>query len=339
MEAWLYDKLDDRKVQCRLCAHACVIKPGRRGICGVRRNADGILETLVYGRLIAQHVDPIEKKPLFHLLPASRSYSIATVGCNFRCRFCQNADIAQMPNDRQGAIMGTACSAEAVVADARRQACQSIAYTYTEPTVYFEFALETARLANARGLKNVFVTNGFMSRQAVEMAAPVLDGANVDLKAYSQEFYKSRCSASLEPVKETLRRLKALDIWVEVTTLIIPGLNDDPGELHNLAAFIANDLGPETPWHISRFHPTYKLTDRPPTPVRTLAMAREIGQKAGLYYVYMGNVPGEGGENTYCRQCGELLIERLGFLVRRNAIQDNRCPQCRTPVHGIGMSP
>jgi len=338
MEALLYEKLEYNAVHCFLCAHGCVIKPGRRGICGVRQNADGVLETLVYGRLIARHVDPIEKKPLFHMLPGSRSYSIATVGCNFKCRFCQNADIAQMPNDRLGAIMGSLCSAETVVADAQAQACQSIAYTYTEPTIYFEFALETARLAHANGLKNVFVTNGYMSRKALDMVAPYLDGANVDLKAYSEAFYKTRCSARLGPVKATLRRMKALNIWVEVTTLIIPGLNDDAAELRSLAAFIADDLGPETPWHISRFHPTYKLTDRPPTPVRTLVMALEIGKKAGLHYVYMGNVPGEGGENTFCHQCGALLIERLGFQVRRNTIQDNQCPNCKTPVYGVGMS-
>ncbi len=338
MEAYLYETLDDQKVQCNLCAHTCVIKPRRRGLCGVRQNENGILETLVFGRLIAQHIDPIEKKPLYHLLPGSRSYSIATVGCNFKCRFCQNADIAQMPNDRQGAIMGSTCSPESVVADALGQDCQSIAYTYTEPTVYFEFAFETAKLASAKGLKNVFVTNGYMSSEALEMAAPYLDAANVDLKAYSNDFYKTRCSAKLEPVKATLRRMKALKILVEVTTLIIPGLNDDPGELGSLADFIAGDLGPETPWHISRFHPTYKLTDRPPTPLKTLTMAHEIGKKAGLHYVYMGNVPGQGGESTYCHHCGALLIERLGFSVHRNTIQNDQCPHCHTPVYGVGMS-
>jgi pyruvate formate lyase activating enzyme len=339
MEARLYEKMEDKKVRCILCAHTCVIKPGRRGICGVRQNQDGILETLVFGRLIAQHVDPIEKKPLFHLLPGSRSYSIATVGCNFKCRFCQNADIAQMPNDRSGAIMGSPCSPAGVVESALKQDCQSIAYTYTEPTVYFEFALETAKLATAKGLKNVFVTNGYMSGEALEMAAPYLDAANVDLKAFNEDFYKTRCSAKLEPVKETLRRMKTLDILVEVTTLIIPGLNDDPGELRRLVHFIVEDLGPETPWHISRFHPTYKLTDRPPTPVETLIAAAEIGKNAGLHYIYMGNVPGRGGESTFCHQCGALLIERLGFTVYRNMVQDGQCPECRTPVHGIGLSP
>ncbi len=337
MEAYLYEKLENRKVRCILCAHTCVIKPGKRGICGVRQNEEGLLKTLVYDRLVAQHVDPIEKKPLFHLCPGSRSYSIATVGCNFRCCFCQNADIAQMPNDRQGAIPGTTCSPEAVVADALRHNCRSIAYTYTEPTVYFEFAYETARLARAKGLKNVFVTNGYMSREALEMVAPYLDAANVDLKAYTDDFYKTRCSAKLAPVKETLRRMKALNVLVEVTTLIVPGLNDESEALHNLATFIVEGLGPETPWHISRFHPTYKLIDRPPTPVQTLTMACEIGKKAGLHYVYMGNVPGRGGENTHCHQCGALLIERLGFSVHRNIIQNDQCPECKTPVYGVGM--
>ena len=338
MEAYLYDKLGDRKVRCNLCNHTCVIKSGRRGICGVRENRNGVLETLVFDRLIARSVDPIEKKPLFHLMPGSRSYSIAAVGCNFRCRFCQNADIAQMPNDRQGAIMGTACTPEAVVADAVAQACNSIAYTYTEPTVYFEFAYETAKIAHTKGLKNVFVTNGYMSAAALEMVAPFLDAANVDLKAFSNAFYKSQCSATLEPVKETLRQMKNLNILVEVTTLIIPGLNDDAVELASLTDFIADALGPETPWHISRFHPTYRLTDRPPTPVDTLQMAYEIGQKAGLHYIYLGNLPGQGGESTYCHHCRTILVERSGFSVRRNLIKKDRCPQCRSPVHGIEMS-
>lgn len=338
MEAYLYDKLADGKVHCLLCRHSCVIKPERRGLCGVRRNDGGTLNTLVYGRLIARNVDPIEKKPLYHLLPGSRSYSIATVGCNFRCRFCQNADIAQMPHDRDGAIQGVSCSPEAVVADALDQDCRSIAYTYTEPTIYFEFAYHTAKLAHARGLKNVFVTNGYMSRLALEKISPYLDGANVDLKAFSSDFYKTYCSAQLEPVCRTLKHMKAMGILLEVTTLVIPGLNDDPGELAQLAGFIANDLGPETPWHISRFHPTYRLTDRSATSFQTLQNAYQIGRQAGLRYVYMGNVPGRGGESTHCHQCGELLIERMGFHVRSNRIVQDQCPQCQTPVYGVGMS-
>lgn len=338
-EALLYEKLADDCVRCNLCSHRCDIKPGRRGICGVRQNDQGVLHTLVYGRLIARHVDPIEKKPLFHLLPGSRSYSIATVGCNFRCRFCQNADIAQMPRDFDGRVTGETATPEAVVADALRQRCATIAYTYTEPTIFFEMALETARLAHDRGLRNVFVSNGYVSAEALEMIAPCLDGANVDLKAFNDEFYKRQCGARLAPVCDTLRRMKDRGILLEVTTLIIPGLNDDPEELTRLAGFIADDLGPETPWHISRFHPTYLLTDRPPTPVGTLQRARDIGVQAGLRYVYMGNVPGEAGENTLCHHCGAMLIERLGFAVRRNnVLRDGGCPDCGTPVHGVEMA-
>ena len=337
MEAYLYKKLDNGRVQCDLCAHSCKIKSGDRGICGVRRNTDGMLNTLVYGTLIARNADPIEKKPLFHFHPGSRSYSIATVGCNFKCRFCQNADIAQMPNDQGGAIAGRVVTSQDVVADAVRHNCQSIAYTYTEPTVFFEFACDTARIAHANGLKNVFVTNGYMSESALDMVAPCLDAANVDLKAFNDDFYKHQCSARLEPVKSTLRRMRALDIHLEVTTLLIPGLNDDPEELGRLAEFIAGDLGPEIPWHVSRFHPTYRLTDRPPTPVKTLDAARDIGIAAGLRYVYTGNVPGQEGEKTFCHQCGRLVIDRWAFTIAHYLLDDGRCRHCGAPIDGVGM--
>jgi len=335
MEASLYDPLEEGKVACRLCAHRCVIRPGRRGICKVRENRDGTLHTLVYGRLIARSVDPIEKKPLFHLYPGSLSYSIATVGCNFKCRFCQNADIAQMPEDREGMIMGSPATPEDVVADAVERGCRSIAYTYTEPTVYFEFAFDTARLAHGKGLKNIFVTNGYMSSEALEKIAPYLDGANVDLKSYSDDFYKRQCSARLEPVKETLVGMKERGILVEVTTLLIPGLNTDRDELKSLARFLATRLGSDTPWHISRFHPTYKLTDRPATEVDTILDAREIGLAAGLKYVYTGNIWDQPGESTLCDSCGAMLIHRQGFTVYENRLKDGRCPDCNATVAGI----
>ena len=338
MEASLYHALDDDKVQCRLCAHDCAIKRGRRGICSVRQNDNGKLNTLVYGKLIARHIDPIEKKPFYHYYPGSSAYSIATVGCNFKCRFCQNADIAQMPRDRGGLVMGDDTAPQDVVADALRHQCRSIAYTYTEPTVYFEYALDTAKLARDEGLGNLFVTNGYMSREALETIAPYLDGANVDLKAFSDQFYRTYCGAHLEPVKETLRQMKALGIWVEVTTLLIPGLNDDSEELRRLAEFIAQDLGADTPWHISRFHPTYQLTDRPITPLPALKMAGDIGRQAGLHYVYLGNVSGEDGESTLCPQCRTVLIDRRGFQMVRNRIKKNRCPDCQSPIAGLGMS-
>jgi len=337
MEAYLYERLDDRKVRCQLCNHRCVIKDGKRGICGVRENQKGILKTLVYGRLIAQHVDPIEKKPLYHVLPGTLSYSIATVGCNFKCRFCQNADIAQLPADRKGMIVGDLYTPEDIVTAATGAGCRSIAYTYTEPTIFFEFAHDTARLAHEEGLLNVFVTNGYMTSEALHMIQPYLDAANVDLKAFSDDFYKEQCSAKREHVMETLRLMKSLGIFVEVTTLLIPGLNDDRKELGELAFFVADSLGSDTPWHISRFHPTYKLTDRPPTPAESIQEARRIGLDAGLRYVYSGNLPGDEGENTLCYSCSHLLIERWGYRISKNVIQDGRCPKCGATIDGIGL--
>jgi pyruvate formate lyase activating enzyme len=335
MEAYLYERLEENKVRCDLCSHRCVIKDGRRGICQVRENEAGILKTLVYGKLIARHIDPIEKKPLFHFLPGTLSYSIATVGCNFRCRFCQNADIAQMPSDRKGTVLGTSCTPREVVDAAQRSGCRSIAYTYTEPTVFFEFAYETAKLAHDKGIRNIFVTNGYMTAEALEMIAPYLDAANVDLKAFTDTYYKELCGAGLKHVQATLKLMKSLGIFVEVTTLIVPGLNDDPSELNDLAAFMVQDLGPDIPWHISRFHPTYKLTDRPATPVQTLTMAREIGLETGLKYVYTGNVPGNAAENTFCYRCGETVIERWGFQVGNLQLKNGRCAKCGVEIDGV----
>jgi len=337
MEALLWEPLAEQNVRCNLCAHRCVVKPGKRGRCGVRENRSGVMHTLVYGKLIAQHIDPIEKKPLFHLHPGSRSYSVATVGCNFRCAFCQNADIAQMPSDRSGLIMGKEASPEAVVAAAVKAGCESIAYTYTEPTVFFEFARDTGRLAKKSGIRNVFVTNGYMTAEAFEMAAPFLDAANVDLKAFRDDFYKTYCGARLQPVKETLVRMKQGGVMVEVTTLIIPGLNDDPEQLEALAGFIAEALGPDTPWHISRFHPTYRLTDRGATPEETLAVALKIGRDAGLHYVYIGNVPGSNGESTVCPGCCRVVVERVGYQIQGDHVEDGKCAFCGTPVYGVGM--
>lgn len=338
MEALLYEALENGEVQCHLCAHRCTIGNGRRGICGVRENRDGRLITLVFGKLIARSVDPIEKKPIFHMMPGSLSYSIATVGCNFRCRFCQNADIAQMPSDQGGKILGQSVEAEAVVQDALRHHCRSISYTYTEPTVFFEFALDVARRAHGKGLKNIFVTNGYMSEAALEMVLPYLGAANVDLKAFNDAFYRKVCGAALDPVLETLRRLKSGGVLVEVTMLLVPGRNDDPEELGRLAGFIADDLGVETPWHISRFHPTYRMTDLPSTPVSTLRQARDIGLAAGLRYVYPGNVPGEDAESTDCWKCGARLIHRWGFSVRENRIRQGFCPDCGAGIDGVELS-
>lgn len=337
MEACFYEKSDNYCVRCNLCSHRCVIKDAHRGICGVRENKGGILTSLVYGRLVARNVDPIEKKPFYHFMPASLSYSIATVGCNFSCLFCQNSEISKMPKDRDGRIAGTFFSPESVVQDALHTGCKSIAYTYTEPTVFFEFAIDTAKLAHAANLKNVFVTNGYMTPEALEAISPYLDAANVDLKAFNNRFYKKVCGARLSPVKKNLVLMKK-NLHVEITTLLIPGMNDDPAELSEMAKFIASDIGSETPWHISRFRPMYRLNNVPETPFASLLKAREIGMEAGLKYVYTGNVPGENGENTFCHNCGKLLIERWGFAIRKNLIQNSHCKFCNAIIDGIEMS-
>ena len=332
-EALLYEKEAENRVRCGLCAHRCRIDPGERGVCGVRENREGTLLSLVYGAIVAENVAPIEKKPLFHLLPGSRSFSIATAGCNFRCSFCQNHEISQMPR-KKGQIVGRERTPAEVVEQALRSGSRSIAYTYTEPTVYFEFAFDTAEIAREKGLKNVFVTNGYMTPGMLELIAPSLDAANVDLKAFRDDFYKKQCGARLQPVLDSLRKMKELGIWVEVTTLLIPGLNDGGEELRELAAFIVS-LGAETPWHISRFHPQYRMTETPPTPDESIHWAAEIGRSAGLKYVYSGNLPGDPGENTNCARCGRLLIGRCGFSIERLDLKGSACPNCGTPLDGI----
>ncbi len=332
-EALLYEKLDDQRVRCNLCAHRCAIKSDKRGICGVRENRGGILYSLVYGTLIAENIDPIEKKPFFHVYPGSLSYSIATAGCNFSCEFCQNHEISQMPRSTR-MIAGNDTTPEEIAAQAKKSGAKTIAYTYTEPTIYFELAYDTAKIAHKHGLKNVFVTNGFMSAEAIETIAPYLAAANVDLKSFRDEFYKKQCGAKLSPVLDSLKKMKEMGIWVEITTLLIPTLNDSNEELKDIAGFIAS-LGKETPWHISRFHPQFKKQDLPVTPLSSLHRAVEIGKQAGLKYVYSGNVPGDEGENTNCFHCGNCLIERYGFKIVSINLTGNKCSNCSTVLEGI----
>ena len=334
-EALFYENLENHAVQCHLCAHHCVIARGKRGICGVRENRGGILCTLVYGRTIAENIDPIEKKPLFNFLPGSKSFSIATAGCNFRCLHCQNHDISQMPRNRD-VIMGKNLSPDDIVSLAKQNGCESISYTYTEPTIYYEYACDTAKRASAEGLKNVFVTNGYITEEPLRAISPYLDAANIDLKSFAEGFYKKICGAKLQPVLDAIKLYRDLNIWIEITTLIIPTHNDSTPELEQIASFI-KDLGTDIPWHITAFHPTYRLTDQAPTPVSALMQARDIGIRAGLRYVYVGNVPGERGENTYCYNCGELLIERYGFKIITNSISDAQCPKCQVKIDGVGV--
>lgn len=327
----------DGSIRCRACAHECLIRPGRVGICAVRENRHGRLISLAYGEAVAAVPELIEKKPLFHFRPGSIAYSIATRGCNFHCRFCQNWEIAQA--DREGIVPSTVpLSPREVVSEALRNHASSVAYTYVEPTVFLEYFVDTARLARAADLANVIVTNGYQTPEALRLIAPLVDAASVDLKSFSDRFYRRVCGARLAPVLRSIAAMRRLGIWVEITTLLIPDLNDDPAEVHALARWIVNELGPETPWHVSRFYPAYKMTDTVATPLATLSRAAAIGRTAGLLHVYLGNVASFGGADTLCPGCGAMLIRRAGIHVTRNNLVGGACPVCARPLAGVGLA-
>ncbi len=338
-EASLWTRAEGGRADCHLCAHRCKVAPGRRGVCGVRENRDGTLVTLTYGRLISRAVDPIEKKPIYHFLPGTPSYSIATAGCNLRCDFCQNWEISQIrakgPVGSGGdgdEIPGEKATPLDVAADAERRGCATIAYTYTEPTIFFEFARDTSLEAHRRGIANVFVTNGFMTPETVEAMRGVVDAANVDLKGFTEDFYREFCSGRLAPVLESIRAMYAAGIHVEVTTLVIPGRNDSDAELSGIAEFVAG-LSPEVAWHVSAFHPDYKATGLERTPPGSLDRAVELGRAAGLRYVYTGNVTG-GVSDTECPACGAAVVTRRGFSARLVGLdapkgaRTGRCSAC-----------
>jgi len=333
-EAMFYQARKDGTVACNLCHHNCHIKEGKRGICGVRENRNGKLYSLVYGRLVAENVDPIEKKPMFQFLPGSRSYSISTVGCNFHCRHCQNFNISQYPHLHGGDINGRERTPESVVAEAVKADCASISYTYVEPTIFYEFAHACAKIAHDQQLKNVFVSNGYMMPDVTRHLSLVLDGINIDIKAFTNDFYKKVCKARLQPVLDNVQLMHELGVWIEVTTLLIPGLNDSPEELRDIAKFIKG-VSPGIPWHVTAFHPTYKMMDSHPTPVKSLRIARDIGLEEGLHFVYEGNIPGKGGENTYCPSCGTELISRFGFNIRQNRVSQGCCCDCGEKIDGV----
>ena len=340
-EAYLYKKLKIKRhaphreevsgavVQCRNCPHYCSLSPGQRGICGVRENIDGKLYALNYRKVIAVNIDPIEKKPFFHFLPGSYSLSIATVGCNFACKNCQNWDISQ---GFKGAkeIPGEDLSPEELVKLAKKNKLPGISYTYTEPTIFLEYALDTMKLAKKAGLKNNFVSNGFMTEESAKLVIPYLDANNIDLKSFSDEFYKSNCGGRLKPVLDTAKLMKKSGVWVEITTLVIPTLNDSEEMFKKIAKFIKEELGAETPWHVSQFSGaiSWKLQRIPDTPVETLEKAWKIGKEAGLKYVYTGNVPGLPSEDTFCPKCGALAIDRTNYMIHRHD-KNGKCPKCK----------
>jgi len=335
-EALLYQKLGNNSVRCDLCAHRCVVHDGKAGICKVRENINGILYTKVYGRTIAQHIDPIEKKPLYHFYPGSKAYSIATPGCNFHCLFCQNWDISQLTGTGFQAS-GEEATPEQIVQDTEQTGCKSIAFTYTEPTIFFEYSYDIARLAHDTGVKNIYVSNGYMTSEMLEMIAPYLDAINIDLKAFQDKTYRRVMGARLQPVLDNLKKIKQMGIWLEVTSLIIPGINDDPKEIRGIANFIAIELGKDVPWHLSRFYPAYKMNDVPPTPLKSLQATKEIGLETGLNYVYIDNVESIDDSETKCPQCDSILIKRSHFGVIQNNIKNGQCPECNLKIAGVGL--
>lgn len=344
----LAKSLGGKKIKCLACSHYCQILPGKTGICGVRQNINGQLKLLVYGRAIAAHIDPIEKKPLFHFLPGEPVFSIGTIGCNFGCDFCQNWDISQaskqikkQTKEDQEAIvlgeimeMGQDLPPARIVEYCKQQAVNIIAYTYNEPTIFFEYAFDTARLAASRGMKNAFVSNGYMSKEALEKIQPYLDGINVDLKSFSDDFYRQTCRAKLGPVLKNIERIYKMGIWIEVTTLLIPDKNSSKNELKKIAEFIVS-VSPDIPWHVSAFYPTFKMTDVQPTSLDLLINAHDIGKKAGLNYIYTGNIPNSNYESTICPKCDNMVVERRGYSIGAVNLDKGKCAKCGLEIPGV----
>lgn len=329
-KALLWETLANKELRCFACAQLCVIRQEQYGLCGVRKNIDGKLYTHVYEHPIAIQTDPIEKKPLFHFLPGSKALSIGTAGCNFRCSFCQNYDISQMRGDD---IMGEDLSILHLLDTAETNGCISIAYTYNEPVVFLEYVLDTAKEAHKRGINNVYVSNGFESEESLQLLAGKIDAMNIDLKAYTEKFYRKLCKGRLEPVLKNIRMAYENGIWLEITTLLIPGVNDSDEEIRSMASFIAS-ISKNIPWHLSRFFPAYKMTDAQPTPLLKLEKAREIGLGEGLHFIYLGNVSQERN-TTFCPQCCEPLIIRNNYQLTQMNIKKGHCPYCGQKIPGI----
>jgi len=331
-EALFYKKLKNKYVKCVLCPNFCTINEGNYGSCRVRKNIGGKLYALTYGKPCSTAIDPIEKKPLFHFLPGKNAYSIATVGCNLHCKFCQNWQISQAyPNE----IPFSNLEPEEVVEDAIANKCKIISYTYTEPTIFYEYVFDIAKIARKKGLKNTMITNGYINLEPLRKLYKYIDGANVDLKSFSDEFYRKICFGKLEPILDAIKEMKKLGVWIELTNLIIPTLNDEKKQIQEMCKWIVENVGKDCPLHFSRFFPMYKLTGIEPTPKSTLIKAMEIAKNEGIEYVYMGNLFVEKEENTYCPKCGELIIKRAGFSVLENKIKNGKCPKCGKKISGV----
>ncbi|HDJ24247.1 MAG TPA: AmmeMemoRadiSam system radical SAM enzyme [Candidatus Aminicenantes bacterium] len=332
VEARYYQKLPDKEIECQLCPRQCRLGNKERGYCGVRENSEGTYYTLVYGKACSVHVDPIEKKPFFHFYPGQITLSLATAGCNVNCKFCQNWEISQV---RPEQVHHFDFPPRMVVDTAKKYDCPIIAYTYTEPVVFYEYMVDTAKLGRRAGLKSVVVTGGHINPEPLEELISVVEAIKVDLKSFTQDFYDQYVRGKLQPVLEAIKKIAASPIWLEIVYLVIPTLNDSVKEIKNLSRWIKAEVGPDVPLHFSRFHPMYLLRNLPPTPISTLERAHQIAREEGLNYVYIGNVPGHQAESTYCPRCGTLLIKRWGFEVSKINLKDGKCPQCQTPIPGI----
>ncbi len=331
-EALYYEKVDEHTVRCGLCPHRCLLMDGMRGVCRVRLCEGGKLYTLVYGNPCSYHIDPVEKKPIYHILPATTAFSIATAGCNLRCKFCQNWTISQRPPEETDNVR---MSPQEVVDLAVKNGCSSIAYTYSEPIIFYEYMLDTAKLARKRGLKNIMVTAGYINEEPLRELCKYIDAANVDLKGFDKKYLRKVCGEELEPLLKALEIFKEEGVWLEITNLIVPTLNDDMQTIKKMCVWIRDNLGPETPLHFSRFSPMYKLKNLYLTPVSTLEKAKEVAESAGLKYVYIGNVPGHPAENTFCPDCQNVLIQRIGYSIKQNNIIGGKCKFCGRPIPGI----
>lgn len=327
-----FTSLEGGEIQCELCPHRCRVAKGKRGICRVRENREGKYYSLVYGNPCAVHLDPIEKKPFSHVLPGTTSFSLATAGCNFQCKFCQNWEISQaFPED----VYSYEVTPELMVKRAKEIGARSIAYTYVEPTIFYEYMLDIGLLAKKAGLLNVTHSNGFINPAPLKNLCKALDAANIDLKGFTENFYRELCGGELNPVLETLKTLKKEKVHVEITNLIIPTKNDEMSVLKEMCVWIKKELGEDTPIHFSRFYPLYKLKTLPPTPVSTLEKAREVALSTGLEYVYIGNIPSHAGENTFCPKCKKMIIQRTGYMVGEIHLKDGKCRYCGKPISGI----
>jgi pyruvate formate lyase activating enzyme len=331
-EAMYYKQLPDIRVECELCPRVCKVADLERGYCGVRENRGGKYYTLVHSRVCSLNVDPIEKKPLFHYMPGTRAYSIATAGCNIECKFCQNWQISQF---RPEQIDNIKLTPEEVIRFAKEKKCETIAYTYSEPVVFYEYMYDTARVGKREGVGSVMISNGYIKKEPLIELCKELSAVKIDFKAFTEKFYKETCSGELKPVLDTLLTLKEIGIWFELVVLIVPTLNDTGEEIKDMCSWINDNLGPDVPIHFSRFHPTYKIRNLPPTPVKTLEKARNIAIESGLNFAYTGNVPGHPGESTYCPDCKEVVIKRVGYTIIQYSLNGNACGNCKHPIPGV----